>query len=262
MPTTTIANHKGGVGKTMLALLIAAELASRGRRVLLVDCDPQGNLSRRCGYTEALLAERLSTAEVIREKSPEVLAAATLPCQWDDEFADRIFIVPARKELEQRASEGAGTGSWRRLNAALAGARDTYDDILIDTPPQLGHLLHNALVASDYIIMPTEPELDSIKGIHRLHEFLDSEEEGKALGITAVVAGIIINTFRARVGTHVARATEIRDTWGPLVWEPPIPLTVRLQDTSEYAEAPQKAGPDLVTIAAAMGDSYLKAVAA
>ncbi|WP_433542087.1 ParA family protein (plasmid) [Streptosporangium sandarakinum] len=262
MPVTTVANHKGGVGKTMLALLIAAELAQRGRRVLLVDCDPQGNLSRRCGYTKAELAERLSTAEVIRDKSPELLAAATLPCQWEDEFADRIFVVPARKELEQRASEGAGTGSWRRLNAALAQARDIYDDILIDTPPQLGHLLHNALVASDHIIIPTEPELDSIQGVYRLQEFLDSEEEGKALGVTASVAGVIINTFRARVVTHETRAAEIRTTWGPLVWAPPIPLTVRLQDTSEFAEPPQKAGADLTMIASMMGDSYLKAVAA
>ncbi len=262
MPVVTIANHKGGVGKTMTALLLAAELAKQGRRVLLVDCDPQGNLSRRAGYDETELAERPSISEAIRDASPDILAASILPCQWADEFADRIFIVPSRKELQQRSAEAGSTAAWTRLKRALRGVADDYDDVLIDTPPELGHLLHCALVASDYIVMPTEPEMDSLKGVHRLQEFLASENEGQALGITARVIGIVVNAHRARVTTHETRAAEAVSTWGPLVWHPPIPLTVRLQDTSEFAEPPQNAGTDLRVIAAAMGDAYLKAVAA
>ncbi|WP_206207594.1 ParA family protein [Thermobispora bispora] len=244
----------------MITLMLGAHLAQHGHRVLLVDCDPQANLSRRVGYAEQELAQRPSVSEAIRDASPDVLAAAILPCQWEEDWADRIDIVPARKELQQRSAESGMPASWTRLKRALAAA-EGYDHVLIDTPPELGPLVHNALVASQWVVMAADPEFDAYKGIHRLQEFL-AGVEGQALGITARIAGIVINHFRTRVTTHEERLAEARATWGDLVWSPPVPLTIKIQNTSEFSEPPQAAGPDVQVIAEEIGNAYLRAVAA
>lgn len=263
MPVTTVANHKGGVGKTFLTQLLAAEMAMRGRKVLAVDCDPQGNMSRRLGYPKADLVDRVTIVEAIRDASPDVLAASILPCQWEAVWAESIHLVPARKELEQRSAEAGSPASWTRLARALAGVADQYDDVIIDTPPQLGHLLHLAVCASSGIIIPTTPETDSIQGVYELAGFLADPVGGQALGVTAQVTGIVVNGKRAGVATHEGRTREIADTWGEAVWQPPIPLRAKAQDAaSEFAEPPQNAGAEVAGIARLLGDAYLRAVAA
>jgi chromosome partitioning protein len=264
MPSvTTIANDKGGVGKTFLTQLLAAEMAMRGRRVLVVDLDPQGNLSRRLGYPKAVIADRITVSEAVRDASPDVLAASILPCQWEPDWAGHIYVVPARKELEQRSTEAGTPASWTRLTRALHGVADDYDDVLIDTPPQLGHLLHLALRASQHIVVPAAPETDSIQGIYALSEFLADPDGGQALGIAAEIAGIVVNGKRAGVATHEQRTQEIVTTWGPLVWQPPMPLRAKAQDSaSEYAEPVQHASAEIRDIASQLGDAYVKAVTA
>lgn len=239
MAVTAFANHKGGVGKTFLVTLLAAELARRGRKLLLVDLDPQGNLSRRLGYQETELAGRPTMAEVIHAADPDRLRAALLPCQWEGDWAENITLAPSRIELEQRAYESGSPGSWLRLRRALAPVAAGYDDVIIDTPPTLGHFLHMALVASEYVIAPATPEYDPIQGVHRLKAFVESEDDRQALGMTTRMVGVIINGRRSGVALHRERTEEAVDTWGDLVWQPIIPLRAPAADAVDRSEPPQ-----------------------
>lgn len=240
MPVTAFVHHKGGVGTTMLVQLLAAELAMRGRQVLAVDLDPQGNLSRRMGYQEHELENRPTTAELVKEADPQLLMdAALLPCQWGHEWAENILLVPARLELENRVSEAGVPASWQRLHRALAHARDKFDDVLIDVPPTLGHLFDLATCASDYLLLPTSPTYDGMRGAGRILQLVGDRDRRVALGLRAEVLGIIINGRRMGVRNHGDRVDEALAQWGELVWEPSITLRNGVADADERAEPPQ-----------------------
>jgi cellulose biosynthesis protein BcsQ len=238
---TVFANHKGGVGKTFLLLVIAAELAQRGYRVLVVDLDPQGNASRRLGYAEYELEDRLTTAEVVANSSPNVVRKALLPCQWEPEWAERITLLPSRIELENRVPEAGVPGSWLRLEDALTPLLPEYDYVLIDTQPTLGHLLHLALVLADDVIAPAVPEYDSVRGAQRLISFIQDPKNQRGLNLRARVIGVVLNGKRSGVATHEGRVTKAVEQWGDLVWEPPLLLRAGLHDTQEFAEPPHSA---------------------
>lgn len=265
---TAAMSFKGGVGKTFTTQLMLAELANRKhddgrpRRLLAVDLDPQGNLTRRLRISEADMADRLSVAEVFRDidTNPNLIESAILPCQWEEDLADNIDVLPSRIELGKYAEGGAG--SWLRLKRALAVVAGRYDHIIIDTPPGLAGLGQNALCASRRVLFVTWPETDSINGVRRIESFMASDFEGKAIGVAAEPMGVITN-FRHHVAlTHRERAKEIIDIWGDLAWQPPIPQTIRIQEAaSEYAEPPQNASSNMVEISRQLGDHFLKAVA-
>lgn len=245
MAVTSLANHKGGVGKTFIIGLLAAELAKRGRQVLLVDLDPQANLSRRVGYMEYQLQDRPTMAEAVQAVSADALRTTLLPCQWENDWADNITLAPSRIELENRVAEAGVPGAWLRLRKTLQPLADEYDDVLIDTPPTLGHMLHLALIASDYVIAPTVPEYDPVQGVHRLKAFVESEENRAALSIDARMAGIIVNAKRTNVGMHEERTGEAIDTWGDLVWQPVILLRAPAGEAVDRGEPPQACGGDV-----------------
>ncbi|MGW0485756.1 ParA family protein [Nonomuraea sp. NPDC003214] len=261
MPVVTFANHKGGVGKSNEVEGMAAELAMRDRRVLCIDLDPQGNLSRRMGYQEHELEERPTIAEALREASPKALRAAFLPCQWEPDWAERITLVPSRIELEERVSEAGVPLSWQRLRKCLDGVADEFDDVLIDTPPSIGHLLHLALVACDYVIGSTTPTYDAVRGIYRLKKFIDNPDQRAGLGLRCTMIGVVINMKRAGVATHDQRTESLIQRFGPLVWQPNLPLRASVEDAGERAEPPQNAGIEVTQIYRDRVDQYVKAVA-
>jgi cellulose biosynthesis protein BcsQ len=267
MAVTAFANHKGGVGKTFILEMIAAELAKRGRRVLAADLDPQANLSRRLGYLEADLEDRPTMAEAVQSARPDALRAALLPCQWEAEWAANITLAPSRIELENRVAEAGVPGSWLRLRKALAPLADEFDDVLLDTAPTLGHLLHLSLVASDYVVAPLVPEYDPVRGVHRLKAFIESDDNRQALGMQNLrLAGIILNAKRTGVSVHESRAAEAIATWGDLVWSPVVPLRAPAGEAVERGEPPQSCDGEAhkVIQAAATGltDRFLKETAA
>lgn len=267
MPVTAFVHHKGGVGTTMLVQLLAAELAARGRAVLAVDLDPQGNLTRRMGYQEHQLDQRLTTAEIVKEADPQLLMdKALLPCQWEPDWASRIQLVPARLELENRVYEAGIPGSWRRLHRALDIARQKFDDVLVDVPPTLGHLFDLAACASDELFLPTSPTYDGIRGAKRIIKLITDQERRIALGMHAEILGIVINGKRIGVRDHADRIDQALRTWGDLVWSPHITLRAGVAGADERAEPPQvitgEAGPMIRMAAKQITDRYLREVAA
>ncbi len=230
-----IANNKGGAGKTTLVACLAESLAARGRRVLCVDVDPQANLTRRLGYNETDLNQLVTAAEVIKADEFGCAASAITECRWSIELAERIDLLPARFDLENRIPEAGQLGSHMRLARALAGVSEEYDCVLLDCPPALGHLTQLALAASDGVIVPLRPEFDYVAGAARVRDFLAQHADTLARPGLSIV-GVVINEQDRRRGLHAWHLESVLEMFGPLVWSPVIPSRTQLAEAIDAAE--------------------------
>ena len=217
MAIICISNQKGGVGKTTTAVSLAAGLARRGRRVLLVDLDIQGSASAALGVSvpegepsvaEVLVADR-AMADVIR------------PTGTDD-----LFIAPSGELLATVDLQLASAMAREFvLERALRPVRGQYDDIVIDTAPYLGLLTINALAASDYVLVPVSCEYLPILGLKLFTETLGKIRA--RLGVQTEVLGYLLTMYdrRERITTEVEAI--LRRTFGELVLPTPIRVNTR-----------------------------------
>jgi chromosome partitioning protein len=217
----SFANQKGGVAKTTTTLNLGVALAEQNLRVLLCDLDPQGNLTMSQGLNPDtiersmfdVLVHRLPIQEVIHH--PEV-----------DLAVSSIDLAGAELALSSMI------GRERALEKALAPVRDSYDYVLIDTPPSLGLLTINALVASNGVIVPVQCEYLSLRGLVQLENTLSMIREN--LNPDVGIEGILPTMYDSRT-LHSREAVEIlQENFGDLVFDTKIKKTVR------YAEAPVK----------------------
>jgi chromosome partitioning protein len=221
------ANNKGGAGKTTTTVALAAALAELGHRVLAVDMDPQGNLTRRMGYDETSWQGRTTVADVLRLRSdgPVDAAAAVVPCAWEHELAERIDLLPSvPPKLESRQREaGRENGTEFRLRRALDRVDNAYDVTLIDVPPGLGHLTDMALAAADRVVVVLMPEYDYVQGAVRMVHYV--EEEREALGRPDLrVAGVVVTNVEAKSATHRDQVEHLPNLFvDELLWQPYIP---------------------------------------
>jgi chromosome partitioning protein len=169
-----LANHKGGVTTTTSTANLGACLAEAGRRVLVVDCDPQANLSEAFGWTEDLPGERLEDllahpAAAVRYAPPPALQADVSP---DLDWRERLRIIPCTDTLADVAADlpaSAGEGWESRLREILEPLRDRFDFILLDTPPGLGNLSGMAVLAADGLLIPARPADLDVRGAGKLY---------------------------------------------------------------------------------------------
>ncbi|WP_431777003.1 ParA family protein [Streptomyces cucumeris] len=213
-----VANNKGGVGKTTTTVRLAEALAKAGRRVLVVDLDPQGNASRRLGWAFTPEAPQLTISEAIQADQDGVAAQVIQPIGWDAEYASRIALCPARLELENRMAEAGVAGAWRRLAKALDGADGHFDYTLIDCPPSLFHLTQLAMAAADRVLVVTEPEYDSVEAAVRVRDFI-AERARDLANPDLQLVGVIINAMQ-NLASHTDQRDSVRNIFGGLVWEP------------------------------------------
>src|ERR671938_353271 len=215
------ANQKGGVAKTTTTLNLGVALSEQGLRVLLVDLDPQGNLTMSQGWNPDeidrsmfdVLVHRLPIAEIMRANELGVAVSS-------------IDLAGAELALASMI------GRERALEKALMPVRESYDWILVDTPPSLGLLTINALVAADGVIVPVQCEYLSLRGLVQLENTLSMIREN--LNPEVEIEGILATMFDRRT-MHAREAVEIlRENFGDLVFNTRIRKTVR------YAEAPVK----------------------
>ncbi|UAJ81772.1 AAA family ATPase (plasmid) [Leifsonia sp. ZF2019] len=195
-----IGNHKGGVGKTSVTIQLAAALARMGFRILVVDMDPQANLTRRLGY-EYDDDPFATVSEAIKQNADGAAEGVVLGANWVDEKsgeptaeAQLIDIIPSRFDLINREQEAGAIGSVRRLRKALSQWSDRYDFVLIDTRPDLGHLVQMAMAAADEVLVVFDPEYDTVGGAMRMETFV--EDHAVDLGNpTLRVTGYIVNAY-------------------------------------------------------------------
>ena len=215
------ANQKGGVAKTTTTLNLAVAFKEQGFRVLVVDLDPQGNLTMSQGMNPDsiersmfdVLVHRLPISEIIHTAEVDVAVAS-------------IDLAGAELALSSMI------GRERALEKALVEVRDSYDFIMIDTPPSLGLLTINAFVAATGVIVPVQCEYLSLRGLVQLENTLAMVREN--LNADVKIEGILATMFDRRT-LHSREAVEIlEESFGDLVFKTRIRKTVR------YAEAPVK----------------------
>lgn len=229
-----LGNNKGGTGKTSATINLAAGLAEHGRRVLVIDMDPQSNAGRRLGFRYDTAAPVPTVSEAIKADAPGVAADAITTIGWPAPYSERIHLIPARYDLENRISEAAVLGAVSRLRKALDGVDDGYDVTLIDCPPSLGHLTQQALAAADAAVCTLEPEYDAVEGAVRFRDFIAGQAaELKNPGLE--VAGYLVNRVRANLGAHAYQIDGLPDLFGDRVWQPHIPEWTSIKDAADAA---------------------------
>lgn len=215
-----LANQKGGVGKTTLTLLLGAELAHAGQRVLVVDCDPQASATHALGIDAR---EAMSVADVMLEPKRFALAEAIQPTSWGLDLAPSEIAL-ARKEAQRTVADEHVLSRQLR---AVSG----YDVVLLDCPPSLGSLTVNALTAADRLVIVTEPGLLALQGMSDLLETVDVIQQD--LNPALEVAGVIIN-LADRTSVAIDRVREVREFFGDAqVWEPVVPRWVIAREAIE-----------------------------
>lgn len=234
-----VANNKGGAGKTTVIAYLAEALAARGRRVLAVDMDPQANLSRRLGYGEAELSGMVTAAEVVAANQKGCATDAVVGCRWSlpthPGLVERIDVLPSRYDLEARVSEAGQLGSHERLDRSLDGVAEDYDTVLLDCPPSLGHLTQLGLAAADVVVLVLRPEYDHLQGAIRVRDFIDTYR--RHLGRPALdIAGVVVNEHDRRRGLHAWHTDSVVDTFGGMVWPPPVPSRAVLAEAIDAAQ--------------------------
>ena len=231
--TISLANQKGGVGKTTSTISLGAALAELGQRVLLVDFDPQGAATVGVGLNpneldlsiyDLLLDPSVDASSVVL-KSPKA-GVDVLPANIDLAAAEVVLVGEVARE--------------QALERALRGAKDEYDYILIDCPPSLGLLTVNALTASDSVIIPMECEFFALRGMALLMDTIRKIQE--RLNPRLEVQGIVATMYDSRT-LHSREVLErVREAFGGLLFSTTIARTIR------FAEAPV-AGEAILTYA-------------
>ncbi|MFD5899674.1 ParA family protein [Streptomyces sp. NPDC060366] len=214
-------NNKGGVGKTTTTVRLAEGLAKAGKRVLVVDMDPQGNASQMLGwdYNPAEKQPTISQAIKAAEDHEGTARDVIQPIGWTCDYAERIALAPARLTLENRMSEAAEPGAWQRLDAALKGVDDSFDYTLIDCPPSLWHLTQLGLVAAQDAVIVTEADIYSIDAAKRTRDFI--KNKGPKLGNPELtLRGVVINAFDEQTVRQGEQRDSVRRIFGDLVWDP------------------------------------------
>jgi chromosome partitioning protein len=217
----SFANQKGGVAKTTTTLNLGVAFAEQGLKVLLIDLDPQGNLTMSQGMNPDSIERSMFDVLVHRLPLQEVIHHAEA-----DLAVSSIDLAGAELALSSMI------GRERALEKALAVVKDGYDYVLIDTPPSLGLLTINALVASNGVIVPVQCEYLSLRGLVQLENTLSMIREN--LNPHVEIEGILPTMYDSRT-LHSREAVEIlQENFGDLVFDTKIRKTVR------YAEAPVK----------------------
>jgi len=224
----SIANQKGGVGKTTTAINLAACLAGIGRRILLVDSDPQANATSGLGFDKT---PGLSAYSALLGNGGLNDVIRSTP--WE-----RLDLVPSEMDLCGAEVELVRLEQHlQRLRLALDPVRcsDRYDLVVIDCPPSLGTLTLNAFVAADFLIVPLQCEYFSLEGVAMIHRILEQLATSDA-NPNLHLLGVLMTMFDARTRLSHTVVDEVRAHFGDLVFDTVIPRTTRLAEAPSHGQ--------------------------
>lgn len=230
MEVWTVANQKGGVGKTTTSIALAGLLAECGKRVLLVDTDPHASLSYYFGVESEDL--ELSVYDLFTQvSSSEQILQSLCPTQYSN-----IDILPATMGLATLdRSLGAKGGMGLVLKKAMGKISQDYDYVLIDCPPVLGVLMVNALAAADRIVVPVQTEFLALKGLDRMIKTMDLMQGEQDKPFRYI---IVPTMFDKRTKASIIAYQQLQDTYKEKVWPGVIPIDTNFRNASVAQKVP------------------------
>ncbi|MEF2243887.1 MULTISPECIES: ParA family protein [unclassified Paenibacillus] len=222
-----ISNQKGGVGKTTTSVNLAACLATLGKKVLLVDIDPQGNTTSGLGVNKADVHNCIYDVLINEVHPSDAIVQTDVP---------GLSIIPATIQLAGAEIELVHTISReQRLKKSLHLVKQDYDYILIDCPPSLGILTINSLTAADSVLIPIQCEYYALEGLSQLLNTIRLVQ--KHLNTTLQIEGVLLTMLDARTNLGIQVIEEVKKYFQQKVYQTIIPRNVRLSEAPSHGQA-------------------------
>jgi len=221
------ANQKGGVGKTTSALNIAACLARSGKRVLFIDCDPQGNATSGIGIKKKSINGSVYDVILGLRKWDEVVLKSSLR---------GLSVIPSSMSLAGAELELADLKDRESMmKNAISEAKEFFDYIIIDCPPSLGLLTINALTAAEHVIIPVLCEYYSLEGLSQLTATI--KQIKRLYNPDIELLGVMINMYDGRLNLTVAVLEELKKYFSNKIFKTPIPRSVKISEAPSHGMA-------------------------
>lgn len=221
-----IANQKGGVGKTTTSVNLSSCLAALGKKVLLIDTDPQGNATSGVGIEREALEKSVYDVIINGDNIEEIIVKTDY---------NKLWVCPSSIDLAGAELELV-TGEEReyRLRNAVSAIKDDYDFIIIDCPPSLGLITLNSFVCADSIIIPIQCEYYALEGLSQLTNTIRLVKGGLNPGLD--IEGILLTMYDSRTNLSMQVADEVKKYYSTKLYKSVIPRNVRLSEAPSYGQ--------------------------
>ena len=236
MKIFVIANQKGGVGKTTTTMNLGASLALKGKKVLVIDMDPQSNLSSGLGFTQQFDKQSWNTSNKAPYKNiyDVLVEGDPISSVFVSTSTENLFLVPSHLSLAGAEIEMVNMLTREcLLKKAISKMSEDFDYVIIDCPPSLGLLTVNALSAADYLLIPIQCEYFALEGLGQL---IETTKLIKGINPKLVIGGVILTMYDSRTKLSENVVSDVKEFFKETAFNTVVPRNVRLSEAPSYGQ--------------------------